>query len=125
LNVAQGDSSMLAELTIRNLAIVEEVHLTLGPGLTVFTGETGAGKSILVDAVELLLGARADTTLIRQGAAQAYVEGIFQLQGPTARTVRELLGKRTCWTRTRRTPWSWPVRSGARGVTSLGSTDAR
>ncbi len=84
---------MLVELTIRNLAIIEHVHLSLEPGLTVLTGETGAGKSILVDAVELLLGARADATFIRQGADQAYIEGVFQLAGPTANLVRDRLAR--------------------------------
>ena len=79
---------MLTELRVQNLAIIEEVHLTLGPGLVVLTGETGAGKSILLDAVQLLLGARADTLLIREGADRAYVEGIFALTGPAGQQVR-------------------------------------
>ena len=82
---------MLTELRVQNLAIIERVHLTLGPGLTVLTGETGAGKSILLDAVQLLLGARADTLLIREGADRAYVEGIFTLTGTAGAQVREWL----------------------------------
>ncbi len=82
---------MLTELRIHNLAVIEEVHLTFGPGLVVLTGETGAGKSILLDAVQLLLGGRADTLLIREGAAKAYVEGVFTLQGPAGEQVRARL----------------------------------
>jgi len=70
---------MLAELRIENFAIIDQVHLQLGAGLITFTGETGAGKSILIDAVELLLGGRSDMTMIRSGADYAYVEGLFQL----------------------------------------------
>lgn len=70
---------MLKELTVRDFAIIENLNLELGPGFVVFTGETGAGKSIIVDAVEMLLGARADTTMIRTGADQAILEGLFLL----------------------------------------------
>ena len=68
---------MLAELHIENFAIIEQVDLQLGTGLIIFTGETGAGKSILIDAVETLLGGRADATMIRTGAERAWVEGVF------------------------------------------------
>jgi len=70
---------MLVELYIENFAIIEQLRLHLGAGLITFTGETGAGKSILIDAVETLLGGRAETTLIRSGADRAYVEGVFLL----------------------------------------------
>lgn len=68
---------MLRRLTIRNLAIVEHVELELGPGLTVITGETGAGKSILVDALTLLSGGRASSDLVREGATRLSVAGEF------------------------------------------------
>lgn len=68
---------MLSELRIRNFAIIEDLQLRLHPGLTVFTGETGAGKSIIFDAVEMLLGNRGDSTWIRAGAKTAVVEGTF------------------------------------------------
>lgn len=68
---------MLAELHIENFAIIERVDLQLGAGLIIFTGETGAGKSILIDAVETLLGGRADATMIRTGADRAWIEGVF------------------------------------------------
>lgn len=70
---------MLVELNISNFAIIEELTLRFTPGFNVLTGETGAGKSIIVDAVNLLLGGRADTTFIRTGADMARVEGIFRL----------------------------------------------
>jgi len=70
---------MLSELTINNFAIIDELHLRFSPGFNVLTGETGAGKSIIIDAVSLLLGGRADTGVIRAGADEARVEGIFTL----------------------------------------------
>jgi len=56
---------MLQELRVRDFAIIEDLHLVLGGGFTVFTGETGAGKSIIIDAMEMLLGGRADSTAVR------------------------------------------------------------
>src|SRR2546429_9616606 len=68
---------MLVELHVVDLGIVADLNLVLGPGLTAITGETGAGKTLLVEAVELLVGGRADTTLVRDGASEARVEGRF------------------------------------------------
>ncbi len=68
---------MITELRVRDLATIQDVTLQLGPGLNVLTGETGAGKSLLVDAVALLLGGRADSASVRPGAARAVVEGVF------------------------------------------------
>ncbi len=68
---------MLLELHIENLAVIPRADLELSPGLNVITGETGAGKTILAHAISLLLGARADTGLIRPGAAAASVEAVF------------------------------------------------
>src|SRR5437016_5963407 len=68
---------MLTELHVAGLGIVADLTLVLGPGLTAITGETGAGKTLLVEAVELLVGGRADTTLVRDGASEARVEGRF------------------------------------------------
>ncbi len=70
---------MLSELFIRNFAIIDELRLRLNPGFNVLTGETGAGKSIILDAVTLVLGGRADTTVIRAGTDEAYVEATFRL----------------------------------------------
>jgi DNA repair protein RecN (Recombination protein N) len=72
---------MLRELRVRDLAVIENVTVPFGPGLNVLTGETGAGKSILIDAVLLLLGARAQADSIRSAAEAARVEGVFAL-GP-------------------------------------------
>src|SRR5215212_2646731 len=69
---------MLRFLRIRNLAVIEAVEVEFEPGFNVLTGETGAGKSILVEAVGLLLGARASADLVRTGEAQATIEAIFE-----------------------------------------------
>ena len=69
---------MIAELRVRDLATIADVTLPLGPGLNVLTGETGAGKSMLVDALSLLLGGRADSGAIRPGKARAVVEGVIE-----------------------------------------------
>ncbi len=70
---------MLLELTISNFAIIDKLHLTFHQGFNVLTGETGAGKSIIIDAVSLLLGGRATTDVIRAGTDSAFVEGVFHL----------------------------------------------
>ncbi len=74
---------MLIELTVRNLAVIEHTQLELGHALNVVTGETGAGKSLLVDALEFVLGGVADRSLIRAGADAASVEAIFQVREPS------------------------------------------
>lgn len=70
---------MLLEISIKNFAIIEEVSLTFDTGMTVLTGETGAGKSIIIDAMNLMLGARATTDVIRHGSSKAEIEGLFSL----------------------------------------------
>ena len=70
---------MLRALGIRDFVIVERVELETGPGFTVLTGETGAGKSILVDAIELLVGGRADASLVREGAERAELQAEFEV----------------------------------------------
>ncbi|MBR1607259.1 MAG: DNA repair protein RecN [Clostridia bacterium] len=70
---------MLLQLLIKNIALIDQIELSFGKGLHVLTGETGAGKSIVVDAVNLLLGSRADRELIRTGCEKAYAEGLFDL----------------------------------------------
>src|SRR2546421_10845401 len=70
--------AVLIELDILNLAVIDHARIAFGPGLNALTGETGAGKSIVIDAVGLLMGGRADTGMIRSGAPGARVEGIFQ-----------------------------------------------
>ena len=71
---------MLVELRIRDYAVVEDLSLTLKPGLNVLTGETGAGKSIIVGALSLLLGERASAVVVRAGAQRATVEAVFDVQ---------------------------------------------
>ncbi len=68
---------MLVELRITGLGVIDEVEVTFGPGLTAVTGETGAGKTMLMGAIDLLLGGRADPSIVRPGAAEAVVEGRF------------------------------------------------
>ncbi len=85
------DPAMLEELSISSLGVIDEATLELGPGLTVVTGETGAGKTMVVTALGLLLGARADSGSVRQGAGQARVEGRVRLdsQADVARQAAE------------------------------------
>jgi DNA repair protein RecN (Recombination protein N) len=82
---------MLTELRITNFAIIDKLELEFGPGLVIFTGETGAGKSIIMDALEMLLGGRAETTVLRTEAERASVEGVFKLTGSTQKAVNEIL----------------------------------
>ncbi len=82
---------MLEEIRIRNFAIIESLELPLENGLNVITGETGAGKSIVVDAVELLLGGKTDAAMIRAGAEKAIVEGTFYASETTRPLVHPVL----------------------------------
>lgn len=72
---------MLSELRIRNFALIDKLSVRLGPGLNVLTGETGAGKSIIVGALSLLLGERASSEVVRAGEERASVEGVFEVDG--------------------------------------------
>jgi DNA repair protein RecN (Recombination protein N) len=82
---------MLTELHIQNFAIIDKLDLRFGPGLIILTGETGAGKSIILDAVVMLIGGKADTTFVRTDSDAAFVEGVFQLKGPEREAVHEVL----------------------------------
>ena len=82
---------MLRTLSIRDFVTVSALELDLTDGFTVLTGETGAGKSILIDAMGLLLGDRADAIQIRAGAARADITGEFQVAGALAASVAEIL----------------------------------
>jgi DNA repair protein RecN (Recombination protein N) len=81
---------VLQELRVENLLLIEQAQLRMAPGLNVLTGETGAGKTVLAHALDLLLGGRARPGIVRPGASEAYVEGIFDLPEP----LREQLGER-------------------------------
>jgi DNA repair protein RecN (Recombination protein N) len=88
--LAGTSSIVLLELRVENLLLIERAELRLAPGLNVLTGETGAGKTVLAHALDLLLGGRARAGIVRPGAAEAYVEGVFEL--PAA--LRGELGER-------------------------------
>src|SRR5579864_6156826 len=84
---------MLLELVVENYAVIESLRVRFHAGLNLLTGETGSGKSIVVDALGLLLGGRASTEMIRSGEDQARVAGIFEVQGDAAaRTVLDQAG---------------------------------
>ena len=93
---------MLKSLSVSNLAVVERAEVELAPGLNVLTGETGAGKSVLMGALELVLGGRADSSVVRDGAKEAEVEAVF---GETVvrRTV-SATGRTRAWIETRWLP---------------------
>ncbi len=82
---------MLKELRIENFAIIDQLEIQFGAGLAVFTGETGAGKSIIIDALESIMGNRADSTFIRSGAERANVEAVFHIPETIRAPVHALL----------------------------------
>ncbi len=88
---SRDSACMLSHLTVRNVALIDHVELSLRPGLTVLTGETGAGKSIVVEALLLLLGQRASAEAVRAGSAEGTVEAQFHLGGETRRRVDDRL----------------------------------
>src|SRR5512144_3093632 len=81
--------AMLSRLSIRDIVLIDRLDLDFASGLAVLTGETGAGKSILLDAFALALGARGDAALVRQGAEQGQVTAAFEL--PAAHAVRAIM----------------------------------
>ena len=81
---------MLVSLRIRNLALVEELEWQPGPGFVAITGETGSGKSIIVGALKLVLGERADKSLIRTGAESCTVEAVFDVADVKALNARQI-----------------------------------
>src|SRR5688572_9538809 len=83
---------MLRALDVGNFVIIEKTSLEFGAGFTVLTGETGAGKSILVDAIELLVGARADAGVVREGAERAELTAEFEIDLSSYLEARELGG---------------------------------
>ncbi len=83
---------MLSSITIQNFAIIDNITINFKPGLTVLTGETGAGKSIIIDAIGMLLGQRASQDLIRYGADKAIIEGVFFHDNPVITEILNNLG---------------------------------
>ena len=90
---------MIEEIAIRNLGVIGDAILPLGPGFTALTGETGAGKTMVVTALGLLLGARGDSGSVRSGAEQAVIEGRWQIDayGPVAERARDAGGEGAYW----------------------------
>jgi DNA repair protein RecN (Recombination protein N) len=82
---------VLTELHIENLGVIERVEITLGAGLSAVTGETGAGKTMLVEAIELLVGGRADTSVVRHGATEARIDGRFVTSDGTERVLTRVI----------------------------------
>lgn len=81
-HVAQcGARSMLCSLRVENFAVIEQVEIEFGPALNVITGETGAGKSLLVEAMMAVLGERASSDSVRSGARRAVIEATFNVEG--------------------------------------------
>ena len=91
---------MIKRLRVRNLAVVEEAEIEFGPGLNVVTGETGAGKSVLIGALGLVLGGRADASVVREGAKEAEVEAVFGGDGGPEVSIRRTVtsqGRSRAW----------------------------
>ncbi|HZY43822.1 MAG TPA: DNA repair protein RecN [Anaerolineae bacterium] len=82
---------MLAELTITDFAIIDKLHLDIASGFNVLTGETGAGKSIVIDAVSLLLGGKAGNEMVRAGTERALIDGVFRINSMAREAIRSIL----------------------------------
>ena len=83
---------MLTELLVRDLGVIDELSLVLDGGMTVVTGETGAGKTLIVGAIDLLTGGRADASLVRPGATEAEIQGRFEF-GDDELVVRRVISR--------------------------------
>ncbi len=83
---------MLKQLYIKNVAVIEELSIDFYKGLSVLTGETGAGKSIIIDAISLLKGDRGSKSIIRSGEEKARVDGVFDVDEDTAKKIADILG---------------------------------
>jgi DNA repair protein RecN (Recombination protein N) len=82
---------MLSQLSIRDFAIIDDINFKMEPGFVVLTGETGAGKSIILDAVTLVLGGRSDTSMVRAGSSKAFIEAEFVLNQALQETINPML----------------------------------
>src|SRR6187397_1510710 len=85
---------MLRFLGVRHLAVIDHLEVEFEPGLNVLTGETGAGKSILVEAIDLLMGGRASADLVRTGEEHATIQAIFEVPGANGRASRDVIVRR-------------------------------
>jgi len=107
---------MLAELRIQNFAIIQDLTLTFRSGLVVLTGETGAGKSIILDALNAVLGGRVDMNDIRRDSDKAVIEARFELDAPTAEAAKALLEPEGLWEENGELTLSREIRAGGRSV---------
>ena len=82
---------MLLELAVRDLGVIADLRLTFGPGMSALTGETGAGKTMIIEALALLLGGRADPSRVRPGAQESVVEGLFVDDAGTETALRRVV----------------------------------
>ena len=110
---------MLSELYVSNFAIIEDLHLIFHPGFNVLTGETGAGKSIIIDAIELLLGGKSSQEMVRAGERLARVEGIFELDNDYAERVQNWLHAHDLDDETGQIILAREVRRGGRSVARI------
>lgn len=110
---------MLSELQIKDFAIIDHIELIIGPGLITFTGETGAGKSIIIDAVELLLGGRAEVTMIRSGAERALIEATFKIPKSNRKLITTILEREELLDGPDYLTIGREIRSGGRSVARL------
>lgn len=110
---------MLTELRIDNFAIIDHLELSFKPGFITFTGETGAGKSIIIDAVELLLGGRAEVSMIRAGAERALIEATFQIPTSNRDPIQSILLREDLLDDQEYFTIGREVRSGGRSVARL------
>ena len=111
---------MLELLHIENIAVIEQADIQFRPGFNALTGETGAGKSIVIDAMGAVLGGRTSRELIRTGAEKAFVSAEFPMSRPICRDWRKMV-----WPRMRTGTYFSSGRSAATGKTSAGPTDGR
>ncbi|MFZ3150980.1 MAG: DNA repair protein RecN [Anaerolineaceae bacterium] len=110
---------MLAELHIQNFAIIQEMTLNFSQGLVVFTGETGAGKSIILDALSAVLGGRVDATSIRKGSEKALIEASFRLNEQTRAAVQPILEEEALMDDPVQLTMGREIRSGGRNIARI------
>src|ERR1700730_9241850 len=84
-------SCVLRQLRLENYAVIDQLAVEFAPGLNLLTGETGAGKSILIDALALLMGEKASPEVIRFGSDRAVISAVFEVDGAAEKTVAEIL----------------------------------